>query len=75
MTTWSKKNFHFPHHPQANGTLIPSHRFIKDNVWTFSIDGVLELDQLLSYATAAFNWFPTEHFQESPHFLYFGCDP
>ena len=24
---------------------------------------------------AAFNWFPNEHSQESPHFLYFGCDP
>ena len=38
-------------------------------------DGVLEWDQLLPYATAAFNWFPNEHSQESPHFLYFGCDP
>ena len=27
------------------------------------------------YATTAFNWFPNEHSQESPHFLYFGCDP
>ena len=24
---------------------------------------------------AAFNWFPNEHSQELPHFLYFGCDP
>ena len=30
---------------------------------------------LLPYATAAFNCFPNEHSQESPHFLYFGCDP
>ena len=30
---------------------------------------------MLPYATAAFNWFPNEHFQESPHFLHFGCDP
>ena len=30
---------------------------------------------MLPYATAAFNWFPNEHSQKSPHFLYFGCDP
>ena len=30
---------------------------------------------LLPYATATFHWFPNEHSQESPHFLYFGCDP
>ena len=30
---------------------------------------------MLPYATAAFNWFPNEHSHESPHFLYFGCDP
>ena len=30
---------------------------------------------ILPYATTAFNWFPNEHSQESPHFLYFGCDP
>ena len=33
------------------------------------------MDQLFPCATAAFNWFPNEHSQESPHFLYFGCDP
>ena len=35
----------------------------------------MEWDQLLSYATAAFNWFLNEHSQESLHFLYFGHDP
>ena len=34
----------------------------------------MEWDQLLPYATAAYNWFPNEHSQESPDFLYFGCD-
>ena len=62
-----------PCHPQANGKLESSHRFIKD--CQFSIDDVLEWDQLLPYAAAAFNWFPNEHSQESTHFLYFRCDP
>ena len=35
----------------------------------------MEWDQLLPYATAAFNWFPNEHSQESLHFLYLRCDP
>ena len=60
---------------QENGKLESSHRFIKDCVWKFSVDVVREWDQLLPYATAAFNWFPNEHSQESPHFLSFGCDP
>ena len=30
---------------------------------------------MLPYAKAAFDWFPNEHSQESPHFLYFGCGP
>ena len=30
---------------------------------------------MLPYATAAFNWFPNKHSQESPNFLYFRCDP
>ena len=42
---------------------------------TFSIDGILEWDQLLPCVMAAFSWFPNEHSQESTHFFYFGCDP
>ena len=60
---------------QANGKLESSHRFIKDCIQKFSIDSVLGWDQLLPYAMAAFNWFPNEHSQESPHVLYFRCDP
>ena len=30
---------------------------------------------MLPYATAAFNWFASEHSKESPHFLYFGHEP
>ena len=70
-----KKTYISPCHPQSNGKLELSHRFLKDWIWKFSIDVILEWDQLLSYATAEFNWFPNEHSQESPHFLYFGCDP
>ena len=70
-----RKTFISPCHPLTNGKLESSHRFIKDCVWKFSIDGVLEGDQLLPYATATFNWFPNEHSQESPCFLYFRCDP
>ena len=69
-----RKIFFSSHHPQANVKLEFSHRFIKDCVWKLSVNGVLEWDQLCLYATALFNWFPYEHYQESPHFLYFGCD-
>ena len=73
-TTWYKKTLISCHHPQENDKVESSHRFIKDCVWEFSIHGVLEWDQLLPYATGPFNWFPNEHSQELPHFLYFGCD-
>ena len=69
------KTFISPHHPQATGKLESLHRFIKGCIQKFSIDGVLEWNQLLSYATVAINWFVIEHSQESQHFLYFGCDP
>ena len=36
---------------------------------------MLEWDQLFPFAAAAVNWFSNEHSQESPNFLYFGCDP
>ena len=62
-------------HPQAKRKLESSHRFIKDCIHKFSIDGVLEWDQLHPYATAAFNWFLNEHSQESSHCLYFGHYP
>ena len=61
-----KKTYVSPCHPQSNGKLESSHQFIKDCKRKFPIDGILEWDQLLSYATAAFNWLPTEHSQESP---------
>ena len=61
--------------PEANGKLESSHRFMKDCIWKFSLDGVTERDQLLPYATVAFNWFLNEHSQESPPFLYFECNP
>ena len=66
-----RKTFISPYHPQANGKLESSHRFFKGCIQKFSIDGVLEWDQLLPYATAAFNWFPNEKPQELPNFLYF----
>ena len=70
-----RKSFISHYHLQANRKLESSNRFIKDCVQKFSVDGVLEWDQLLPYATATFKWFPNEHSQESSHFLYFGCDP
>ena len=63
-----KRTYISPHHPQANRKLESSHTFIKDCIFKFSIDSVLEWDQLLLYATTAFNWFPNEHSQESPYF-------
>ena len=70
-----RKTFISPYQPQANGKLKSLHRFTKDYVLKYSIGGVLEWDQLLPYATAAFNWFANEHSHESPHLLYFGHDP
>ena len=70
-----KKTYIYPQHPQANGKLESSHRFIKDYIQKFSRDGTLEWDELLPYASAEFNWFPSEHSQESLYFLYFGYDP
>ena len=49
-----KKTYISPCHPQSNGKLESSHRFIKDYICTFSIDSILGWDQLLPYATAAF---------------------
>ena len=57
----TRKTFIFPLHPQTNGKLESSCRFIKDCIQKFSTDSVLERDQLLLYATAAFNWFPNEN--------------
>ena len=53
----TRKTFISYHHPQANGKLESSHRFIKDCVQKVSIDSVLEWGQLLLYVTAAFNGF------------------
>ena len=39
-----KKTFISPCHPQANGKLESSHRFIKDCIQKFSVDGVPEWD-------------------------------
>ena len=59
-----------PWHPQANRKLESSHTFIKDCICKFSTD-VMEWDQMLPYASPAFNWFLNQHSQEWPHFLYF----
>ena len=48
-----KNTYIFHHHPQANRKLESSHRFIKDCIRKFSIDGT----QLIPYATTTFNWF------------------
>ena len=64
-----KKRHIFPCHPETNGKVESSHRFITYYILTFSVDGVLEWDQLLPYAKTAFSWFSNEHAKESPHFL------
>ena len=68
------KKMYFPPPPSQWKIRISSHRFIKDCILKFSIDGTLEWDELLPYATAVFIWFPIEHSQESPHFLFFRYD-
>ena len=56
--TWHKKTYFSPHHLQTDEKLESSHTFIIDCICKFSIDGVLEWDWLLPYATAAFSRFP-----------------
>ena len=68
-----KKTYISSHHPQANENWnLCIDLFV---IQKFSVDGVPKWDQLFPYATVAFNWFPNEHSQESPHFLYSRCDP
>ena len=61
-----KMTYITPCHPQSNGKIESSHQFLKDHICKFSINGILEWDQLFPYTTAAFNLFPSEHSQESP---------
>ena len=70
-----KRTYISHYHPQANGQLESLHRFITDYIQKFSVDHVLNWDQLLPYASAAFNWFPNENTQESPHFFIFHMWP
>ena len=50
-----KKTYISPHHPQSNGKLELLYSFLNDCICKFSIDGILEWDQLLPNASAAFN--------------------
>ena len=39
------------------------------------ISKIMEWDEVVHLATAAYNFFPNEHSRESPFFLMFGRDP
>ena len=63
-----------PYHPQSNGRIEGFHHFLK-SCMTKHISTIMEWDQVVHLATAAYNFFPNEHSKESPFFLMFGRDP
>ena len=63
-----------PYHPQSNGRIEGFHLFL-NACMTKHISPGLEWDEVCPIATAAYNFLPNEHAQESPFFLMFGRDP
>ena len=69
-----RKVYTAPFHPQSNGRIEGFHKFLKACMGKH-ISQNIEWDEVTSYATAAYNFFPNEHSRESPFFLMFGRDP
>ena len=69
-----RKVYTAPFHPQSNGRIEGFHKFLKACMGKHISQNV-EWDEVTSYATAAYNFFPNEHSRESPFFLMFGRDP
>ena len=63
-----------PYHSQSNGRIEGFHLFLKACMAKHISPG-LEWDEVCPIATAAYNFLPNEHAQESPFFLMFGRDP
>ena len=63
-----------PYHPASNGRIQRFHAFLKACILKH-ISPLLEWDDLVPLACAAYNFIPNEHSKESPFFLMFGRDP
>ena len=63
-----------PYRPQSNGKIECFHKFLKACM-AKHIRKMLEWDEVIPMATAAFNFFPHTPSQERPFFLMFGRDP
>ena len=57
--------------PQCNGKIEGFHKFLKATIGK-QMQGSLEWDTMVSKATAAYNFFPTQSFKHAPFFLMFG---
>ena len=57
--------------PQCNGKIEGFHKFLKATIGK-QMQGSLEWDSMVSKATAAYNFFPTQSSKHAPFFLMFG---
>ena len=57
--------------PQCNGKIEGFHKFLKATIGK-QMQGSLEWDTMVSKATAAYNFFPTQSSKHAPFFLMFG---
>ena len=65
-----------PFSPASNGKIEGFHRFLKACIGKhLNLKDGKEWDDIVPYATAAYNFFPNEHSKESAHYLMFGRDP
>ena len=63
-----------PFHPQSNSQIEGFHAFLKVCL-AKHVSQELEWDEVCPIVTAAYNFLPNEHSQESPFFIMFGRDP
>ena len=59
--------------PQCNGRIKGFHKFLKATI-AKQLETLIEWDDLVWKATAAYNFFPTESSGMAPFFLMFGCE-
>ena len=62
-----------PYRPQSNGQIEGFHNFLKPCL-AKHISRNREWDDVVSLATASYNWLPNQHSKESPFFVMFGRD-
>ena len=67
------KRYTAPYHPASNGRIEGFHNFLKMCL-SKHIHQMLEWDQVIPLACAAYNFLPSESLKEAPFFLMFGRD-